>query len=125
MNFEEKRAAGLVLLEATGMPRTSYAPPLVRLLWHLGVKVPPPHFASFLGIFAFVAIAFGATWGFLMWFIFWADQDLPIERVLVQTGIAGLIFGLLMAVYYHYGARRHGLPKWEDISESIGDRPNT
>ncbi len=107
------------------MPRTSYAPALVRLLWHLGVKVPPPHFASFVGVFAVAATVFGLTWGLMMWLVLWSDQDIPVQRALVQTAFAGLIFGLLLAVYYHYGARRHGLPKWEDISGANDARPSS
>ena len=125
MNFEERRIASLVMLAATGMPSTSYAPLLVRILWYLRFKVPPPHFASFLGVFAVAATVFGLTWGLLMWLVLWSDRDMPIQRALVQTAFAGLIFGLLLAVYYHYGARRHGLPKWEDISNSTGARPSS
>jgi len=125
MNFEERRVASLAMLEATGMPRTSYAPLLVRILWQLRVKVPPPHFASFLGVFAVAATVFGFTWGLMMWLVRWSDQDMPLHRALVQIAFAGLVFGLLLALYYHYGARRHGLPKWEDISKSTGARPSS
>ena len=48
MSFEHRKTRALELLSNTGMARSHYAPPLIRLLWKAGVQVPPPHFQSFL-----------------------------------------------------------------------------
>lgn len=48
MSFGHRKTRALELLSNTGMARSHYAPPLIRLLWKAGVPVPPPHFQSFL-----------------------------------------------------------------------------
>ena len=40
MSARTKREAALKLLASTGMWRSSYVPPLLRLLWRLGLDVP-------------------------------------------------------------------------------------
>jgi hypothetical protein len=47
MSFDTRRAEALAMLEKTGVWRSSYSPPLTRLLWRIGVRVPPPHFCGF------------------------------------------------------------------------------
>jgi hypothetical protein len=125
MSFEEKRQAALAMLAATGMWRSNYAPPLYRLLWRLGIKVPPPHFASFRSNFAFPGICFGVLWGLLMWLMFWSNQGVPIQRAIILSAVAGVFFGLAMAAFYRHGARKHALPKWQDISAFKDARPST
>ncbi|MFZ6755548.1 DUF6404 family protein, partial [Undibacterium sp. Dicai25W] len=46
MNCSRKRGAALKLLESIGISRSNYAPPLVRLLWRVGIDIPPPHFGG-------------------------------------------------------------------------------
>ena|SRR5258706_7190166 len=125
MTFEERRSAALTMLQLTGIWRSHYSPPLLRLLWRLGIKVPPPHFVSFATNFAVAGLWFGVLWGLFMWFIFWSHQGVPLTRAMAITALAGLLFGLFMASYYRYGARKHGLPKWKDISASGSPRSST
>jgi len=125
MSFEEKREAALARLAATGMWRSNYAPPLYRLLWRLGIKVPPPHFASFSWNFAFSGIGVGLVWGLLMWLMTWSHQGMSIQKAIILSAIAGLFFGLAMAAFYRHGARKHALPKWHDISVFKDARPST
>lgn len=115
MRFDQKLSASLVLLQSTGMWRSNYAPPLYNLLWKLGLKLPPPHFASFATNFVFDGLFFGFTWGLLMWFAMWLHQGMSPERAVVQAIFAGLFFGIGMASYYRYDARKHRIPLWKDF----------
>ena len=47
MNYPSKLSSALAMLATTGLSRSSYEPPLYRLLWRVGLLLPPPHFASF------------------------------------------------------------------------------
>jgi hypothetical protein len=113
MRFQEKLKAALGLLASTGIWRSQYAPPLYRLLWKLGAKIPPPHFLSFTANFVRAGILFGV----LMWFILWSQshQGRSAYAGFAVALLGGLFFGLSMAAYYHYSARKHGIPLWRDF----------
>jgi len=115
MNFEQRREAALALLEQSGIWRSNYRPPIVQLLWRIGVDAPPPHFASFLANFALNGTYFGGIWGCAMWFALWSGQGMPLSRATLLACVAGLAFGLATAAYYRHSARKHGLPSWNDI----------
>ena len=78
MSFEEKLAAALTLLESTGIRRRKYAPPLYRLLWRLGVKLPPPLFNRFATNFVFMGTWFSIGLGLLMWLVTWMTQPMSL-----------------------------------------------
>jgi hypothetical protein len=115
MRFDEKLTAALRLLASTGILRGNYAPPLHRLLWKLGAKIPPPHFLSFTANFVWSGIWFGVVWGLLMWFTWSRTHGISVERALTVSIFAGLFFGLSMAAYYRYGARKHRIPLWKEF----------
>ncbi len=47
MSFEAKKERAITLMESNKMWRSNYAPPLLRLAWKAGFKIPPLPFASF------------------------------------------------------------------------------
>lgn len=59
---------------------------------------------------------FGALWGAVMWLVLWSWRGMPITFVLVAALGAGVLFGLLMATYFRYLARKHNLPSWTDYA---------
>jgi hypothetical protein len=65
MSSNPKREAAIKILASTGIWRSSYAPPLLRLLWRLGFDAPPPHFVSFSAIALFSGSYFAITLGCL------------------------------------------------------------
>lgn len=115
MTFQERLEIALQLLAASGMKRGNYAPPLYRLLWRSGIPIPPPPFASFLVNFAFSGIWFGALYGVCMWLLVWRPQGTSTTSAVIGAGFAGVLFGLGMAAYWVYKARKHKLPAWSDI----------
>ena len=111
----EKRDAALKLLASTGMRRSNYAPPLVRLLWRLEIDAPPPHFRGFCSNALSAGTYFAIAWGAFMWVVIWSRQELPVGLALGSAVAAGVIFGLGMASYYAYGRRKYNLPSWKEF----------
>jgi len=113
-----KRTAALAHLAATGIWRSNYEPPLLRLLWSLNLDVPPPHFAPFWANAIVTGGIFGAGWTAIMWFAVWSHQSMPFAAgATIGTG-AGALFGVTMAAYYEYGKRKHHLPAWNTLATS-------
>lgn len=105
-----RRLSALGILASTGMWKSSYAPPIYRLLWRLGVDVPPPHFAGFWSNLAFCGCFFATGFGLYRW-IFRCD----FVEAAQDAAWGGLLFGLLMASFYALGRRAHALPPWADL----------
>lgn len=112
---ELKRQAALKLLEKTGIMRSNYAPPYLRLLWRMGFDVPPPHFAKFWQNALFSGCFYAIAWGTLMYFFVWSKTAMSVTAMLNSAGIAGILFGLALASYYAHGKRKHGLPSWQEF----------
>ena len=109
MTFQSRQAHALDLLKATGMWRSNYEPPIVRLLWKIGAEIPPPHFLPFWKVTVFGGLWFGGVWGAIMWL----TSGMPWPAALTTAGVAGIGFGLAMATYYAYGRRKRRLPDWK------------
>jgi hypothetical protein len=116
MDFEERREQALRLLKQCGIGHSTYAPPLIRLLWRCGVTVRPPHFMGF-GMAACLSGAwFAIAWGAIMWIGVWSRHHTGARAALVSAGAAGLFFGLFMAGIYAYQRKKHSLPSWESLA---------
>ena len=94
------------------------APPLFRLLWALGLEVPPPAFLSFRVVAFAMGIYFGA---------FLATVEVVRGRIqgdladlvagAFSAGVGGATFGLLMAWMHRRKADRLHLPSWEEFRD--------
>jgi len=47
VTFEQKKARAIALMDSKKMWRSNYAPPLLRILWRLGIRLPPLPFMPF------------------------------------------------------------------------------
>jgi hypothetical protein len=122
MDFDNKLADALAALEATGMKRRKYAPPLARLLWRLGLRIPPPHYASFAQNALSNGVYFAVAWGAGMWVAVWSRQGMPLWLVLGAAVLAGILFGLSLAVVYQRDAKRYLIPRWKDFRSDDAER---
>ncbi|HEU0154132.1 MAG TPA: DUF6404 family protein [Arenimonas sp.] len=113
MDHDEKIARMYPHMDALGIGRSTAVPPAWRVLWSLGVKVPPPLFVPFLPMALATGAFFGMTWGLLMAFVYWSRQGYPVSAMLGSSIAAGVLFGLAMAGIYRYLARKHRLPSWD------------
>jgi len=116
--MNDKRTAALAHLAATGIWRSNYEPPLLRLLWSLSLDVPPPHFAPFWANAIVTGGIFGAGCTAIMWFAVWSHQSMPFAAGATIGAGAGALFGVTMAAYYEYGKRKHRLPAWNTLATS-------
>ena len=117
MSFDLKRKQSLEVMARTGVSRSSYEPLAFRVLWRIGIAVPPPHFAPFLPIVLSIGMVFGVVWGALMWVILWAHIGIEWQRAFMTSGLAGLLFGSLMGLYYAYGRYKYKLPEWNSLGD--------
>jgi hypothetical protein len=114
MNHQEKVAHFLNESEQRGIGRYTAAPPLYRLLWRMGIAIPPPHFMGFWGLALLMGVFFGVFWGLFMWFVLWRDDAMPLPFAIGSALLAGLLFGVIMAAYYRWRAGKLALPRWQD-----------
>lgn len=115
MTFDEKKERALALMAEKKMWRCNYAPPFLRLLWRLGVQIPPPPFMSFwLNVLCFGGF-FGTIWGLFMWFTTWKSECYSVLMALQTSLQVGLPFGLMMALYHYWRKRVNKLPDWDSL----------
>ena len=95
MTDSEKRELFAKEMLSRGAKRSELRPPLFRLLWALGARVPPPLFASGMQQFLVHGIMGGFFWGTFMWILVWRDS--PGAAV-----GGGFLFGLLFSFMMHF-----------------------
>ncbi len=105
-------------LRKQGVSRYTAAPPLFRLLWALGLAVPPPLFLGPRPLALLLGAFFGTFWGAFMWQFQWQASHTPPGLAVLTAACAGLAFGLGMAGYYRWKAARLRLPPWESYAEA-------
>lgn len=121
MSFEKRKEAAMRELNASGIWKSNSMPPALIIPWRLGIKAKPPHYASFLKNALLMGLSFAALWAILMWFVQWRALGFSVSRTLVTALLAGALFGVVMAAYYKFSARKHRLSNWEDLSPGESD----
>lgn len=117
MTYPHRLETALARLAATGIMKSNYAPPLFRILWKMGVYLRPPHFANFISNFLLTGTWFGFAWGMFMWLFVWSGAGKSSFAAAATALVGGVLFGLCMAAYYRYGARKYKLPEWSQIPQ--------
>jgi len=113
----EKIALAVEELRQRRLRKSTASPLLYRFLWRLGVAIPPPLFQSFLGAAVVHGLWIGVPIGAFL--ACWDRRLAPVGATYYGT-IAGAGYGLLMATYLRWQARRLGLPSWADFPEVMG-----
>lgn len=91
------------------------APPNFRLLWAMGIDLPPPFFLGPAALTLIAGVPFAVLWAVGMSLTMWlVQQPLPLWLVIAISAVAGLLLGLGMAAYYRSHADQLPLPAWED-----------
>ena len=117
MTHSEKLQKMYAHLPALGLSPYTAAPPAYRLLWLLGINIPPPIFGPFLPSAVFMGTFFAILWGALMWLMSWShDPELSLATAAIASVTAGLLFGLIMAGYFSYKSKQLNLPPWSDYT---------
>ncbi len=113
--YPPKVQAALRHLDLAGVHRRHSAPPLHRLLWRMGFNAPPPILASVPSNALLMGSWFTVGWGVLMWLLVWRNTHMPAGGAVFSALLAGVLFGLLMAVVMRVMRLRRGLPLWRDL----------
>ena len=117
--MDPKTEAAVEIAVSRGPARLYAAPPLHRLMWAVGVRARPPHYAGF----ASNALLFGGFWGgwmelLTLGYARWRRPDLPTEallRISVVVAALSVAFGCLLALAFRSRAIKAGLPDWDDL----------
>ena len=112
MMHQDKVASFEQLLRERGYWLSNAIPPAYRFMWLLGIETPPPYFLSFPVGFLTAGTMFGIFWGVFMWFFAWSGR-MPVQAAVGLSLLAGGLFGLFMATFWRYQAKKLGLSTWE------------
>lgn len=115
MSFERKKERALAMMESKHMWRSNYAPPLLRGLWKLGVKIPPLPFVSFWRLTFMMGGIFGLMWGTMMWFYSWQGMGVQLSWAIFWSLSSGVLFGLMVATFHRWRKKVNDLPDWKDL----------
>lgn len=115
MTHAEKIEAMYSHVKNLGISRSIAAPPLWRMLWWIGIEVPPPLFMGFTANALLTGTHFGVCWGGLMMLVNLFRHDFSPSVLFFAAIGAGVLFGSSMAANWRYIARKHHLPSWEQV----------
>ena len=122
MTFDEKIAIYEQVLISKGEKKSNASPPLYRLLWKLGLELPPPIFAGFIHNLIVQGGMFAIGWGTIMWFMMWRNEGKSLYVAIAASLFAGILFGIAMAVVWRRRNKKLGLGPWKNFP---GNNANT
>jgi hypothetical protein len=100
-------------MTARGVGWATAFPPLWHVLWSCGLRIPPPPFLSFPAMALLAGGFFGPLFALCAWLLRMRGLDyMPVQEALWLALGTGVAFGLAMATYYRYLARKQGLGSW-------------
>lgn len=117
MDYESKLKAASQELYEKGVWKTHYNPPIAKFLIKLGMRIPPPHYQTFWDNFIISMATFATVWGTLNWFVIWQKEGKPILEAIFMSLLGGVLFGLIMAVFYYVRRKQLQLTDWRRLGE--------
>jgi len=96
-----------------------YAPPLYRVLWRIGVNVPPPVYSSFVGNILFFTLL-SAIWVTLLccvvqlFLLVVFDEATLIFQMFISGNVVVGLVNCWSACKYRSAKRLLGLGNWKD-----------
>jgi hypothetical protein len=121
MTHAEKVVYYIRDMQRRGVGPYTSAPPLFRLLWRLGLEVPPPFFLGFWSVLLVSGALFALGWGSCMWCWFGLPSGGMLALHVAVSLLAGLAFGACMAAFSRWTARRYDLPPWDRYPPAPGE----
>jgi len=113
--FKRKTEKAFVLMCEKKLKKTTRIPFTYRLLWSMGIKIPPAIFASFGSNLCFLGAYFAVSYGCIMWFVSWQPRGMSPLTGLITSLIAGLFYGVCMAFVFRKCRKAARLPDWEQL----------
>lgn len=94
--FERRKQKAIALMDSRKMWRSNYAPPLLRGLWKLGLKIPPTPFMSFRHVLVLMSVWYSVVWGLVMYFVLGVRREChllsPVFTVSVPVCSSGFLW---------------------------------
>ena len=115
MDFEEKKERAISIMKSKKMWSSNYAPPLLRLVWKMGVRIPPLPFAPFWQVALLMGIPIGSVWGILMWFFTWKESGIDPVDAIARSLLFDVWMGIFMAAYHWWRKKVNNLPDWDSL----------
>jgi hypothetical protein len=107
-------------MAAAGVSKFAAFPPLWRILWRFGIKIPPPVFLGFLPNALIFGGFFGLFFGFGTWLLHSLGViDSPALSAPWLASVVGVPFGLAMAYEQRTLASKHNLGAWSEFSAGV------
>lgn len=94
MIFEQKKEHAIAIMKSKNMWKSNYAPPLIRGLWKIGLKIPPLPFMPFFQVVLLTGIFFGPLYGVFMWVSVWEHTELNLAVAISASFMADILFGV-------------------------------
>lgn len=113
--FKRKTDKAFALMVETGLRKSQRVPFTYRLVWSMGLKLPPALFNSFGANLLLLSAYFGVSYGLLMWFITWHPGGMSPSEAIITSLLAGLFYGVCMAAVFRNRRKSKGLPEWEEL----------
>ncbi len=114
-DHNRKFTAALAELDKAGITGARAWPLDARLMRRLGLKRRPPLYQPFWWSVISFGLSFAISWGLVMWVGLWRQNGQSITTSINLAALAGLLFGLGMAVFNQYSRKRHSLSRWDDL----------
>jgi hypothetical protein len=118
--FEAQRVKEVRLLAEKGVPRWKAVPATYRFIWSRGIKLRPPHFASWEANFALFGGAAGGIAAIVSWLaITAAGGEMALFRSAAMGLVLAVIFGFSEAARHKREAEDHALPRWDELPDVV------
>lgn len=114
-DFDERHRRAMEELAASSIPAMQYDPPLHRILRRLGVKLRPPHYQPQSTNVALFGVPFALLMALAAWLVPAVMGGASGALLMLLAGLAGAVFGWLMAHIFRRDANAAKLTRWNDL----------
>ena len=115
MDNNPKRTAAINLLVDRGIWPINYVPMGLRLLWRIGIDVPPPIFLSYWANVLLGGSIPALIYTIMIGLVPWLYRERSLVEFAVGIAVFWLIVGLVRAFTWARLRRKHNLPLWRQI----------
>ena len=99
-------------LHQQGVSRYTAAPPLDRLLWKIGLNVPPPLCRGFWLNVLISGTLFAIFYPFVVWILNNLFTPWDSSVTVFEAVVTGIIIGLFFAGWNRWKSKKLDIPEW-------------
>ncbi len=114
MDFEARKQKALAIMASRKMWKSNYAPPLIRLMWRLGINIPRCRLLRSGRFLRDDKLFLRRIWAVDVLDGVADLGDAPLFACKINF-ISGVLFGLTMALFHLWRRKVNKLPDWKDL----------